>query len=212
MLPPRAKSWGWAGGCWGGGIPRTGTLGLAPPHSRCKWEPLQPPLLWPWESLRQKQEEKQLEGRGVAPNHPPSPNGENSNQNPEWKRKGVMSGGESGIRPSSNLRPQVGGVNVPLTPSPCLLKPHGSLESVLPGLCKMRRKTSGEGRAESQSRTGAGAPPTLGDPSPPPGAPPRMAIPGWVLEILPKFRRSLEGDSTPGKEPQEAGRLSLEPG
>ena len=122
-----------------------------------------------------------------------------------------MGGGESGIRPSSNLRPQVGGVNVPLTPSPCLLKPHGSLESVLPGLCKMRRKTSGEGRAESQSRTRAGAPPTLGDPSPPPEAPPRMAIPGWVLEILPKLR-SLEGDSTPGKEPQEAGRLSLEPG
>ena len=130
---------------------------------------------------------------------------------PEWKRKGVMGGGESGIRPSSNLRPQVGGVNVPLTPSPCLLKPHGSLESVLPGLCKMRRKTSGEGRAESQSRTRAGAPPTLGNPSPPPEAPPRMAIPGWVLEILPKLR-SLEGDSTPGKEPQEAGRLSLEPG
>ena len=75
----------------------------------------------------------------------------------------------------------------------------------------MRRKTSGEGRAESQSRTGAGAPPTVDDPSPPLGPPPRMAIPGWVLETLPKFR-SLEGDSTPGKEPQEAGRLSLEPG
>lgn len=43
-----------------------GTLGLAPPHSGCKWEPLQPPLLWPWEPLRQKQEEKQLEGKGAG--------------------------------------------------------------------------------------------------------------------------------------------------
>lgn len=43
-------------------MPRMGALGLAPPHPRCRWEPLQTPLLGPRESLRQKQEEKQLEG------------------------------------------------------------------------------------------------------------------------------------------------------
>lgn len=49
-----------------------GALGLAPPQPRCRWEPLQPPLLWLWESLRQKQKEKQLEGGCSLEPFPPT--------------------------------------------------------------------------------------------------------------------------------------------
>lgn len=31
------------------GEPRMGALGLDPPHPKSRWEPLQPPLLWPWD-------------------------------------------------------------------------------------------------------------------------------------------------------------------
>lgn len=39
LLGRRAREWG-AGGCWGDAW--DGALGLAPPHPRCRWEPLQP--------------------------------------------------------------------------------------------------------------------------------------------------------------------------
>lgn len=56
--------------------------------------------------------------RGVVQSHLP-PKWRKFKQNPKWKGEGMASGG--GIRPSSNLRPQVSGVNVPPTPPLCYI-------------------------------------------------------------------------------------------
>lgn len=72
-------------------VPRMGALGLAPPQPRCRWEPLQPPLLWLWESLRQKQEEKQLEGGCSSepfPSNRENSNGTQSGRGREWQVEG----------------------------------------------------------------------------------------------------------------------------
>lgn len=102
LLPPRAK--GHEGGqedAGRGEVPRMGALGLVPPDPRCRWEPLQTPLLGPWGSLRQKQEEKQLEGgvwfRAISPL-----NGENSNRTQSERARGWQAEGGSGPPRSSD--------------------------------------------------------------------------------------------------------------
>ena len=108
LLPPRAKSRGGGQEDAGeGAVPMMGALGLVLLHPRCRWEPLQRPLLWPWESLRQKQEEKQLEG-GVRLQAVPRPRKwRKFKRKPDWKGKGVASGGGGGgSRPPQTSDPR----------------------------------------------------------------------------------------------------------
>lgn len=134
---------GW--GLWAWPRPTQGAGG-----SHCK------PLSY-GESLRQKQEEKQL-GGGAAQSHAP-PNGKNSNRTQSGKE-----GSGKWREDQALLKPQTPGWWCEY-PSNTLSSQHPKfhsiavpiLESVLPGLCKMRRKTSGWGRASSLRGAGTGA-------------------------------------------------------
>lgn len=58
----------------GVGIPRMGTLGLAPPYPGCKWEPLQPSPM-AMGTIKAKTRGEAAGRKGVSKSSP-SPNGE----------------------------------------------------------------------------------------------------------------------------------------
>lgn len=118
-------------------------------------------------------------------------------------------GGKWRMRPSLSFRIQADGVDVSNTLSSQHPKFHSISvpvsESVLPGLCKMRWKTSGEGRAVSLRGAGAGA-----SHSDPPTSPTQNGYSWLGSRNPPKLRRACACLGSEGK-PKEAGRLSLGP-
>lgn len=160
-----------------------GALGLAPPHLRCRWEPLQPLLLW---GIIKAETRGEAAGRGCS-SEPSPPNGKNSNRTQSGKE-----GGSKWREDQALLKPQTPGWWCEY-PSNTLSSQHPKFhsitvpipESVLPGLCKMRRKTSGWRRASSLRGAGTGA----SHPDPPPG--PAQNGYSWLSSRnSPKLRRA----------------------
>ena len=192
------------------------------------WGPLRTTLLWPWESLRQKQEEKQLEGGvwfGAIP--PPPPQWRKFKRNPKWKGKRVAGGGAGGGGDQALLKPQTPGwwCECPsntrlcyILKRLCYILKHAaplsrslSLGLVLPGLCKMRRETSGGGGGSAPERGWSWGLPRWQPPlSPPPG----MAIPGWVPETLQNSEEKPRREALCllGPRPRALGGRKTEPG
>lgn len=165
--------------------PRGGAPGLALLHPRCRWEPLQPPPPMAVGIIKAETRGEAAGRRGAAPSHPPPLQTEKIQT--ETRLEGERGGRWRGEVDHTLLKPQTPGgwcecpSNIlPLPPKIHPSPPCPSPKSVLPGLCKMRLKTSwGEGRE------------LMGRPLPAPRGPTQNGYSWLGSRDPPQFRRKV---------------------